>query len=316
MYATPGQQGGPWELLSAGLLSLLPGDLDLLVLRVVAPTVLVLVVLAALPALRRRLGLSDQPLVVLGVAAAVVVWLVPAYAFDGHAAELVIPMLWLLAGLQVLGQRSLAAAVLVGLASGWELWGGLGVAILLLARRPRRRHVLDAAASAGVVALTYLPFVVSGSFALFRGHWPISPASLVGVLGGSGSFTWAMRLGQGAACLLAGAAFALLLRGSHHGVWLVPLIVAEMRVLLDPQTYDYYLVTPQLLLLAGVALLDRDRATTLATVAALAFLQVSVFQPTRVATEVVTVAACAGLAVALGRGPHRAARRGSGLSCS
>jgi hypothetical protein len=273
----------------------------------VGPVLLVLAVLAV-PALRRALGLRPAPLVVLAVAAAVAVWVVPGYAFDGHLAEIVVPGLWLLAGLLVRAQRPVWASVLIGVAAGWELWGGLGIVILLLTARPLHRRLLDAAVATGVVALTYLPFAASGSFALFRGHWPISSDSLVGLLGASGDFTWWMRLGQGAACLVAGAAVALALRGSHHGLWLVPLVVAEMRALLDPQTYDYYLVTPQLLLLVAVALLDRDRVATMATVAGLTFLQFSVFQPTRLATEFVTVTACAVLAL-LDRGPRRRAHR-------
>src|SRR5205823_2373004 len=89
---------------------------------------------------------------------------------DGHPAEAVSPLLWVLAAVEVRRGRAWRAGLLIGVSAGFELWGLLGVAVLALA--PRARDALRGAAAALITAVALLaPFAVFGSFHMFDYEW-------------------------------------------------------------------------------------------------------------------------------------------------
>ncbi len=54
---------------------------------------------------------------------------------DGHPAQALVPLLWVLAGFEVRAGRAWPAGLLIGVSAGFEVWGILGVAIVVLAPR-------------------------------------------------------------------------------------------------------------------------------------------------------------------------------------
>jgi hypothetical protein len=275
VYRDPGNQGGPFELLAAAVFqAMIPGRLDLFVLQVGGAALLVVAAAAGVHALRRHFQLPPLPALSLGLAAVVAVWEVPGYALDGHAAELAIPAMWLISGLLMQGGRSSLVAALLGLSCGWEPWGALGLPILLGSPRPAWRLIARAAIAASAGAILYVPFILSGEFRMFEHRWLIGTDTLPHLLGVRGEFSWWMRLLQGCACIVVGSAVAWRSRGSRHALWLVPLVVIQTRLLLDPvDPYGYYFVVPQLLALTGVALLHAEPARVKVGVVALAYAQ-------------------------------------------
>jgi hypothetical protein len=157
----------------------------------------------------------------------------------GHPAQVAVPLLWVLAGLETRRGRTVRGGALLGLSAGLEVWGLLGAPVLLLAPRVRRA-VGGLAAQAALVGALYLPFVLAGEFRMFDYHWKVESGTLVHFLFPAGSeFPWTLRLVQGAAGVLAGAAVALALRRSVRAVWAIPFAVVGVRVLLDPTQVSY-----------------------------------------------------------------------------
>ena len=216
-------QGGPFELLFYGLPYLIgvTGIAGWFVFYAIALAVVtfgvVLVVLVGAGnvtgRLRFYLALATAALANLG-------WFVPLAVLTGHPAQLVIPLLWVLAAIAAQQRQFIAVGALIGLATGWELWGMLGVPVILLAARPN----LLKAALAGIVTLAvlYLPFVLSGEFHMFEFGWPIIDGTLVSVLLPTlEDFGWGLRLGQGVFVLLVGCGVALAARERFYAPWLV-----------------------------------------------------------------------------------------------
>ena len=131
VFANPDVQAGPLKLLlvrlgdSAGILPLL-----------------IQVGVAALfwvVAGRLLSGRDPRALLLVGLAGLALGLPYDAYQY-GHPAQVVIPLVWVLAGLEARKGRTLQAGLLVGLSAGFELWGLLGVVVFVLA--PRLRSAL------------------------------------------------------------------------------------------------------------------------------------------------------------------------------
>jgi hypothetical protein len=250
-FSDPTLQAGPLQLLVAGL----GRRTDVLAFVIeLGVTALVLHVLG-------RLDISARWRVLIGVAA-VGAGLTHGAFVDGHPAEAITPLLWVLAAIAARRNESLRAGALVGVSAGFELWGVLGVAVLLLAPS-LRRAVSAAAVACAVVAATFAPFYVFGSFHMFDYEWRIADGTLLGLLVGPGAhFGWPLRLLQAAAaCGVAGGVALVLRRRTTHAVWIVPLVVVIVRIALDPLAYGWYWLEAEALALVGAGLLFEQRLT-------------------------------------------------------
>lgn len=242
-FSDPKLQSGPLQLMIFGAVRDLGALAFLIELGVAA---LLLFVLG-------RLGLSDRVRVAVGLLAVAAGVTHIAFVY-GHPAEAIVPLLWVLAGLWAREGRVLSAGALVGLSAGFELWGVLGVAVLLLAPR-LTRALAGACVQFVVVAVMLAPFALAGTFRMFDHQWQVTSGTLVGlVVGPSAHFGWPLRLAQASLAIAAGAALALALRRSVHSLWLVPLAVALVRLLLDPVSFGWYWLEAEALVLVGAGL--------------------------------------------------------------
>jgi hypothetical protein len=246
-FADPRLQSGPLQLALFGAVR----DLAALAVMIeVGVAVLLLFVLG-------RLGLSDRARLAVGLLAVAAGLTHIAFVY-GHPAEAVVPLLWVLAGLQAREGRVSSAGALVGLSAGFELWGALGVVVLLLAPRLTR-----ALGGAGVFVLIVgamlAPFVLGGTFRMFDHEWRVTSGTLIGLVVGPGAhFTWLLRLAQASLAIAGGAALALALRRNVHALWLVPLAVALVRLLLDPVSFGWYWLEVEALVLVGAGLVLKE----------------------------------------------------------
>jgi len=243
-FADPTLQSGPLQLVVTGAVRSTEALAFVVELGVAA---LLLVVLG-------RFGVSKRWRAVLGLVA-VGAGLTHGAFVDGHPAEAVSPLLWILATLEARRKRPIRAGVLVGLTAGLELWGVLGAAVLVLA--PRLRDVAKGCvAEVVVVVALVVPFALAGDFRMFDYEWRVAPGTLLGVVLPAGTdFGWPLRLLQaGLACGL-GAGVALRLRRSVHAVWLTPLVVVVARIALDPLAYGWYWLEAEALALVGAGAL-------------------------------------------------------------
>ena len=244
LFADPNVQVGPLQLLLFRI-----GDLaGALALLVQMGTAALLWVTAGrlLPKRRVRFGVC---------LAAVALGLTYGAYQDGHPAQVVIPLLWVLAACDAREGRVVRAGALVGLSAGLEAWGVLGAVVLVLAPH-LRAAVRGLAVQIGVSTALFLPFVAAGEFRMFEYRWRVNGDTLLGLVVEPGSdFTWSMRLAQGLVAVTAGAGVALALRRSLHAVWLAPLTVVAVRLVLDPVRYPWYWLAVQTLALLGAAAL-------------------------------------------------------------
>jgi hypothetical protein len=168
----------------------------------------------------------------------------------GHPADGLVPLVWILAAVEARRGRAVRAGLLVGLTAGFETWGILGVAVLVLAPRAL-------AVAAATAALLFAPFVLAGDFHSTGFQWAIEGRSLLGHLVEPGTtFGWPLRLLQGGAAVAAGGLLMWRAPRSEHVVWLVPFVAVAVRLLLDPLDNAYYflgLATPALVALAVLA---------------------------------------------------------------
>ena len=243
-FADPNVQVGPLQLLVFRVGDL-AGVLALLVQLGVA---------ALLWVATGRLLAGRDPWIRFGVCvAAIALGLTYGAYQDGHPAQVVVPLLWVLAGCDAREGRTGRAGVLVGLSAGFEVWGLLGAVVFVLAPRARAALV-GLATEAGAAAALFLPFVLAGEFRMFDYHWQVNGDTLLGLVVHPGTdFTWSMRLMQGLAALTAGAGVAWVLRRTSHAVWLAPLAVVGVRMALDPVRYPWYWLAVQTLVLLGAA---------------------------------------------------------------
>ena len=170
----------------------------------------------------------------------------------------------MLAGLYSREGRVVAAGAIVGASAGFEVWGMLGVVVLLLA--PRLRDAAAGIAVQVVVAASlFAPFALAGEVRMFDYHWVVNGDTLLSLFVEPGTdFTWWMRVAQAAAALAVGAALVWPLRRTLHAVWLGPLLVVAARLALDPVRYPWYWLALETLALVGaVELLSGERVTRL-----------------------------------------------------
>ena len=243
-FSDPTLQSGPLQLLLTGAAR----STQVLAFVVeIGVAALLLLVLA-------RLGVSARWRVALGIAS-VALGLTHGAFVDGHPAEAVTPLLWVLAAIDARRGRVVRAGLLVGVSAGLELWGVLGAAVLLLA--PRLRDALKGwAVEAGVVLLQLAPFALFGDFRMFDYRWRVAEGTLVSVVVPVGThFGWPLRLLQAAVVCGLGAAVALRFRRSVHAVWLAPLVVVVARIALDPLAYGWYWLEAEALGLVGAGVL-------------------------------------------------------------
>jgi hypothetical protein len=244
-FADPSTQVGPLQLALYGSVGRSP-----VVLAVLLAVAAALLVMAA----ARAAGVERPRLLLLAGVAAVATGFT-THVFDaGHPANGLLPLLWILAAAEAHRGRSLRAAIVVGLSAGFETWGILGLAVLALTPSVRgaARSAVLAACSAGVL---YLPFVVTGHFAMGGYRWQIASQSLLGHVFAPGTpFGWPWRLAQGAVAVAAGVLVARLGRRSAHVLWLMPLSIVLVRLALDPRDHGYYFDGVQSIALIALAL--------------------------------------------------------------
>jgi hypothetical protein len=244
VYADRELQAGPLQLVVAGAAHGTEPLAFVVELGVIALLLLVLGRLCVAPRWALLAGL-----------AALVAGLAHGAFVEGHPAEALTPLLWVLAALEARRGRAGRAGALVGLSGGLELWGLLGVPILLLAPlfRDAARGVVTAAA---VIAVQLAPFVLFGTFRMFDYEWRVARGTPLSFVIAAGThFGWPLRVLQAAVACGLGAVLARRLRVSLHAVWLVPLAVALARIVLDPLAYGWYWLEVEALVLVRAALL-------------------------------------------------------------
>jgi hypothetical protein len=243
-FADPTLQSGPLQLVLAGAVRNSEALAFVVELGVAA---LLLVVLG-------RLRVPARWQVAVGLAA-VAVGLTHGAFVDGHPAEAVTPLLWVLAAVEARRGRPLRAGTLLGLSAGLELWGVLGAPVLLLS--PRVRDAAKGlAAEAALVVLLLAPFVLAGDFRMFDYKWRVAEGTLLSVVVPVEThFGWPLRLLQASVACGLGAGVAVSLRRSLHAVWLTPLVVVIARLALDPLGYGWYWLEAEALALVGAGAL-------------------------------------------------------------
>jgi hypothetical protein len=244
VFASPDVQVGPLQLLLFRL-----GDLAGVLALLVQVGVAALVWVAAGRLLGAR---GSRAQFVVGLSAVALGLTYGAYQ-DGHPAQVLVPLLWVIAGLDARDGRAVRAGALVGLSAGFELWGLLGAVVFVLT--PQVRSAAKGLATQALVAAgLFLPFVLAGEFRMFDYRWRVNGDTLLSLVLDPGTrFTWPMRVLQGAAALVVGAGLAWPLRRSLHAVWLAPLGAVATRLALDPVRYPWYWLAVETLALLGAA---------------------------------------------------------------
>ncbi|MES1248887.1 MAG: hypothetical protein ABUS54_14565 [Actinomycetota bacterium] len=224
-FASKSIQAGPLQLLLYGTI----GRSTTAIAAVLGAVAILLLVAAA-----RAVGVTDRRVLAGAGLAGLATGLSRSVYEAGHPADGLLPLLWILAAAEARRGRTVRAGLIVGLSTGFETWGILGLAVLALTPRA-------AALAVGVAAALFAPFVLDGHFDSGRYVWTISPNSLVlGHVAPGLSFGWPLRLVQAAAALAIGSSCAVALRRSAYGIWVVPIVVVCVRLLLDPLDTDYY----------------------------------------------------------------------------
>jgi hypothetical protein len=262
VFSDPIIQAGVFELIFWGCVSLLgfagltgtAGVTAWIIFAIVVGAMFS--VLVALVVERVVRPLSENWSVPLGVGAASVAalsGLTTTAITSGHPAELAIPLMWIIAAVLARGGSAATAAAVLAATTGWELWGLLGVPVLLLAPRIDLRTVARSALSgAAVLAVLFLPFVILGPFRMFSFAWTIHDDSLARLLFPDlRTFAWPLRLAQGALAIGSGAVVARLTHRQPNAIWIVPLMVCAVRLATDPVLALYYAVPALLMILIG-----------------------------------------------------------------
>jgi hypothetical protein len=250
-YADPSLQVGPLQLFLFGAADLLAGALGIATTRLIAFVVGTATAALFVLVARRLVAPRDDVVVLLAAGLAPVALGLTFDAFrDGHPAQVVVPLLWVLAGLEAREGRAWRAGALAGLSAGFELWGLLGMAVLVAA--PRAAQAVRAAAVAVLVAAAlFAPFALS-DFAMFEYRWVVNGDTLLSLfVDPATEFTWPLRMLQGAAALLAGATLTWRLRRTTAALWAGPLAVVTTRLALDPVRYPWYWLALETLVLLG-----------------------------------------------------------------
>jgi hypothetical protein len=255
VFANAKLQAGPFEIAPYGIARLLALHtaaqwfLFYLCMLYVLMFVLSLVLLLPIGRVSGRLGLY-VPVLVLAIA--IIGAFLPTALMRGHLAEVMIPLLWIVAGCLSRERMFAAAGVAIAFSAGFEVWGVLGVPLIFLAPSPR---ILRAAVSVVITLLVvYLPFVLTGTFKMFNFQWNISLGTVYRAIWPHlATFPWTLRALQAVFALTAGWGVALLTRRYVYGIWLVPLAVLSVRLLLDPLLFFYYWMGPATVALCALA---------------------------------------------------------------
>src|SRR5262249_1559617 len=158
-------------------------------------------------------------------------------------ADLLIPVLWLIAAEQARQGRAAWAGTLVGLSACLELWGVLGAAVIALAPQLSRRVAGGVAIAVALPLPSLLPFPLRGDFHMFAYRWR-TDMGLASLLIKDRPFTWYDRIAEGAIVLILGGAVARGTRRMRESIWIVPAAIALVRIALDPMDFDYYWDVP------------------------------------------------------------------------
>jgi hypothetical protein len=254
VYAGSWNQAGPAQLLISRLLSTgaAPDGTPW------APIVMLVdaaLVVAAMWLCARLTG-DDGPKLVRREAATglfALLWVAAPMPWNGHPAEIAIPVLW--AYPIVLGRRGrhLAAAAVLALGVAIAPWAILGLpGLLAAAPPPRALRTALLGVALGVAA--YLPFVLTGHFAMFELRWDVDAGTIPALLG-IHDVSWWLRPVQAAVVAAVVALTAWRLRAEPVAVAAVPLVAALLRIATDPVVHPYYwypVAAASLLLLAMI----------------------------------------------------------------
>jgi hypothetical protein len=290
-YATDTNQAGPLQMLAAAPY---PDHLlrSMLLLRMTVAVWGAALGVAAMwltRVMRRSFKLPSSALLELTAGVVTAFWLVGGDLFSGHLSELMVPVSWVAAGIAVRRGNPLVAGILLGTSAGWESWGVLGIPIVVLA--PRLRDAVLAVVSCVVAASAlYVPFVLTGSFALLHHRWPILQGTVDHTLWPHATtFGWDLRVLQAGVCTAIGTGVALAVRRRAAAVWLVPLVIILVRLIFDPTDFLYYWSAAQVAVLAGIALVDVNRRLSLTLFAAMFWCVNTAWGPWRTADTVMAL---------------------------
>jgi Glycosyltransferase family 87 len=189
-FANSEIQVGPLQLAIFGTIG--RSGIALAVVLAVATVLLLLLATARTVGVRNPLFRGT-----LGLIAVAVGFTSAGYIY-GHPADAVLPLLWILAAVDIRRGHAVRAGALVGLTAGLQTWGILGVAVLALAPRWREagKGVL---AAAGIATVLFVPFVLGGHFAMGSYSWNVDPQTFLSPLVARGvQYGWSLRLLQGA----------------------------------------------------------------------------------------------------------------------
>lgn len=243
-FSNPEIQVGPLQLLFFGSLA---GEEITIAICLGVVTALLVVGAARAAGVRNAAVLGGVGLL------AVLIGLTRIADRSGHPADVMLPLIWVVAADQARRDHRWRAGLLIGLCAGVETWGILGVAVFAFAPRLRDAAVSTLVAATTALAL-FLPFMLGGHFEMLSLVWRVDQPSLMSLLVPMGTqFGWALRLVQAVVAVGAGVAVARTFRHSPHAVWLAPLAIVAVRLLLDPLLNWYYLAEPKALLLVGAA---------------------------------------------------------------
>jgi hypothetical protein len=193
----------------------------------------------------------------VAVAVGAVALQIPREGFRGHPAELLVPLIWMVAAREARSGRVLLAGTLLGVSGCLELWGVLGIGVLALAPLTRRTAA-GAAIAVAIPAAALAPFAAGGDFHMFELQWRMQ-TGLLRLLTSSAQFTWYDRVAEGIVVVAAGIVLARATRRFEDSVWVVPAAIVLARIALDPVNYFYYWDTPIVLFLIGAASLVARR---------------------------------------------------------
>ncbi|MDP9026103.1 MAG: hypothetical protein M3N46_00930, partial [Actinomycetota bacterium] len=258
-------QAGPLELTFWGVPFLIGFDSQIgwITFSIVASTVFsILFALLTQRLLRPLAPTWSTPLAIVATFLAAVSGQPSQTLAAGHPAEFVIPLMWIVSATLARRGSAFSAALVLAATAGWELWGLLGVPVLLFAPSIDLRTVWRSALG-GVTALVVLfaPFVLLGPFRMFSFAWPIRDDTLAHLLfPRDETFPWPLRLAQGVLSIGVGAIIAVLARRRPDAVWLVPLAVCAIRLFTDPVLARYYAVPSLMMILIGLVFAIAQRS--------------------------------------------------------
>lgn len=311
VYADRTVQAGPVQLAVAGAFGLLDRlwqGVGADVLRSTGTVAALWLLMAVISRMRQRLSLPASRSLELVIALLALVWdWAGNQSALGHPAEVIVPLLWLAAGMAVLDGYPVRAGLLLGFTTGWETWALLGVPVLLLnpAWSGRWRA---AGVSIAVAAAIWLPFLIQPHFAMTSFRWQVQPGTPDALLlGAHHPFTTWMRAVQLLGAIAVGVAVARRWQGRPEGPFLVALAVVWFRLWLDPLQFGYYWLESTTVMLVACAALRPDRAWLSAGIAGLAYLQVVVLNGAMPLVGLVPTSAAVA-AAAIGYRPLRVAR--------